>query len=145
MKGTIYILLALVGSMGLNRVKAQNAANWTAKDLMAPAVLAGKIKSGKDIPIIYCVGPGTVIPGSVAIGMTSIPEKLDKFKNTLSSVPKNAAIVIYCGCCPFSHCPNVRPAVALLKEMKFTNFKLLDLPLNIRTDWIAQGYPTIKE
>jgi hypothetical protein len=48
---------------------------------------------------------------------------------------------VYCGCCPYKNCPNARPAIALLKSMKFTNYHLLDLPTNIRTDWIARGYP----
>jgi hypothetical protein len=49
--------------------------------------------------------------------------------------------VVYCGCCPYEHCPNVRPAVAVLKEMKFTNFKLLNLEKNIKTDWLDKGFP----
>jgi len=53
--------------------------------------------------------------------------------------------VIYCGCCPFEHCPNVRPAFQLLNEMKFTNQKLLNLSTNLKTDWIDKGYPVAKK
>jgi hypothetical protein len=28
--------------------------------------------------------------------------------------------------------------------MKFTNYRLLDLPHNIKKDWIDKGYPTVK-
>jgi thiosulfate/3-mercaptopyruvate sulfurtransferase len=72
-------------------------------------------------------------------------KNLAKFKDSLSTLPPNTNIVIYCGCCPFDHCPNVRPAIALLQQMKFTNYHLLDLPHNIKTDWIAKGYPQVKE
>ena len=54
---------------------------------------------------------------------------------------KKRNIVIYCGCCPFKDCPNIRPAFSLLNSMKFTNHKLLNLPLNLKTDWINHGYP----
>ena len=42
---------------------------------------------------------------------------------------------------PYKNCPNVRPAFTLLNEMKFTNHKLLDLPANLKVDWIDKGYP----
>ena len=138
-------LFLIIACLFLAQAKAQNSDNWTSKDLMAPAVLAEKIKTGKDVPMIFSVGPGAVIPGSIAVGMASREDKLEKFKKTLADLPKNTAIVVYCGCCPFGHCPNVRPAIEALRQMKFTNFKLLDLPLNIRQDWISPGYPTIKE
>jgi thiosulfate/3-mercaptopyruvate sulfurtransferase len=48
-------------------------------------------------------------------------------------------IVFYCGCCPFNHCPNVRPAFKVLKQMGFTNFKLLNLPENLKVNWINIG------
>ena len=50
-------------------------------------------------------------------------------------------MIIYCGCCPFRRCPNVRPAFELLKKMKFTNAKLLNLPTSLNDDWISKGYP----
>jgi len=50
-------------------------------------------------------------------------------------------MVIYCGCCPFTKCPNIRPAFQQLKKMGFTNVKVLDLPVNLQTNWIAIGYP----
>jgi thiosulfate/3-mercaptopyruvate sulfurtransferase len=91
------------------------------------------------------VGPGVVIPHSINIGMTNNEKNLQKLKDDLNKVPRNANIVIYCGCCPFDHCPDVRPAISLFKEMKFTNYHLLNLPNNIKTDWIAKGYPQVTE
>jgi len=59
----------------------------------------------------------------------------------LAKLPKDKEIVIYCGCCPFSRCPNARPAFALLQKLKFKNAKLLNLPNNLKVDWINKGYP----
>jgi thiosulfate/3-mercaptopyruvate sulfurtransferase len=65
-------------------------------------------------------------------------------REIVSKYPKDADIVIYCGCCPFKDCPNIRPAFNLLKEMNYTNTKLLNLPHNLKTDWADKGYPMSK-
>ncbi|MFL5742504.1 MAG: rhodanese-like domain-containing protein [Flavisolibacter sp.] len=124
--------------------KAQNPENWTSKQLVEPSTLARAIQSGKNVPLIFSVGPGAPIPHSVAIGIVKDQENLDKLKKELSTIPRNKHIVIYCGCCPFEHCPNIRPAIAVLKNMKFTHYQLLNLPHNIKADWIDQGYPVEK-
>lgn len=124
--------------------KAQNPVNWTDKKLIEPADLATAITAKKDVPLIISVGPGATIPNSVDVGMVNNKEGLDKLKAQLNTVAKDKKIVVYCGCCPFEHCPNVRPAIDALKEMKFTNYYLLDLPHNIKKDWIDKGYPVLK-
>jgi hypothetical protein len=130
--------------MGCNISQAQKPVNWTADQLMEPAALAQTLKINKKVPIIISVGPGALIPNSIDIGMASEEKKLDKFKEEISRLPKDTSIVIYCGCCPFERCPNVRPAIDVLKKMKFTNYHLLNLPTNIKTDWISKGYPTVE-
>ena len=125
-------------------VHAQINANWTEKQLMEPSELAGLITNHKDSVVIVSVGPFSSIPGSIHVGMTSEQQGLDKFKAQLSGISKDQKIVIYCGCCPFEHCPNVRPAIDVLKDMKFTNYYLLNLPDNLRINWMDKGYPTIK-
>lgn len=133
--------------IGFQQCKGQQPKpeNWTADQLIQPSDLAQTLNSKENIPLIYCVGPGVVIPHSTDIGMTGEKENIQKLKDSLNNVSRDADIVIYCGCCPFDHCPNVRPAIALLKEMKFTNYHLLNLPQNIKTDWIAKGYPKLEE
>ena len=123
---------------------AQNPVNWTSKELTKPSDLAATLKANKDVPVIFSVGPGAIIPRSIDIGMAKDEKNLAKFKEQISRLSKSANILIYCGCCPFEHCPNVRPAIALLQSMQFTNYHLLDLPHNIKTDWIAKGYPVTK-
>lgn len=125
-------------------IHAQNPENWTKQQLMEPYALARLLKDGKDLPVIFCVGPGASIPNSINIGMTRDKQNLDLFRARLKELPVNTSIVIYCGCCPFEHCPNVRPAIEVLKQMNFTNYKLLDLPHNLKTDWIDKGFPTKK-
>jgi hypothetical protein len=135
------LFIALVCSLVANDAAAQNTVNWTANQLMEPAQLARMITSGEKLPLLISVGPGATIPHSKAIGQAKEPENLDKLSALLKEVKKKEAIVIYCGCCPYEHCPNVRPAIALLKEKGFRNYKLLNLPHNIKTDWIDKGYP----
>ena len=137
---TYCLLLFALGSC--KDSSAQNPENWTNKDLTAPASLAATLRANKDVPIMFSIGPGAIIPNSIDIGMVKEEKNLEKFKEQISKLPKSANILIYCGCCPYEHCPDVRPAIALLKSMNYTNFHLLDLPNNIKTDWIAKGYPT---
>lgn len=143
MKKLLSILLVLTFSLSAN-TKAQNPVNWTSKQLMEPATLASMLHTQHGVPVIICVGPDAIIPNSIDAGMASKSENMTRFKGILSKMPKNKSIVIYCGCCPFEHCPNVRPAIETLKQMGFTNYYLLNLPHNIRQDWIDKGYPVTK-
>ena len=137
--------LILVLILGVKQTYAQKPENWTASQLVEPSALAATLQSNKDLPVIYNVGPGAIIPHSIDIGMANDEENLEKFSEAISKLPKTANIVVYCGCCPFAHCPNVRPAIDVLKRMKFTNYHLLNLSHNIKTDWIAKGYPVAEE
>jgi hypothetical protein len=119
----------------------QKSENWTAKELIEPAQLAAGILAKKNLPLIINVGPAPTIPNSVDAGMNKEKEGQEKLKQQLQGIAKNKKIVIYCGCCPFEHCPNVRPAIDVLKQLKFTNYFLLNIPHNIKTDWIDKGYP----
>ena len=115
---------------------------WTPAQLESPEDLAHIINDPKTKqPIIFCVGPGAVIKGSIDIGPTRDSANLAKFKQKLDHLPKDADIIIYCGCCPFEHCPNIRPAFTLLNQMTFTRQKLLNLEHNVKIDWINKGYP----
>jgi hypothetical protein len=143
-RAVFYVILAFT-SFSFQQCWSQKPVNWTADQMIEPSVLANTIESNKDVPLLYCVGPAVVIPHSINIGMTSDEKNLENFKDSISNLPRSSNIVIYCGCCPFEHCPNVRPAIALLQQMKFTNYHLLDLPHNIKADWIAKGYPQVKE
>ena len=136
---TFLFSLSLFGI--LPHATAQNPVNWTSKQLMSPSDLVTILKTHKSLPLIFSVGPAATIPHSVEIGMVKDKDNLDKFKKQLSAVSKKTKIVVYCGCCPYEHCPNVRPAITVLKELGFSNYYLLDLPQSIKKDWIDKGYP----
>jgi thiosulfate/3-mercaptopyruvate sulfurtransferase len=144
MKQSFYLILLLSLCSASNFARAQNPVNWKEDQLMQPQQLAQTLQSGKDLPVLVSIGPAALIPRSVNIGMVQEKENLDKLEKQLKNLPKERSIVIYCGCCPYEHCPNVRPAMALLNKMKFTNYHLLDLPHNLKKDWIDKGYPVVK-
>ena len=125
--------------------EAQKPENWTPDQLMEPATLVTEMAAKINIPLIISVGPGETIPNSIHTGMASTTEGIEALKQQLQNIPKNKKIVIYCGCCPYEHCPNVRPAIDVLKSLKFTDYYLLNLPHNIKADWIDKGYPVAKQ
>lgn len=114
---------------------------WTAEQLLEPAVLAEAIQKGNNVPLIFNIGPAGAIYGSVDIGATREEANVAKLRSELEGLDKDAEVVVYCGCCPFENCPNIRPAMSLLNEMGFTNHKLLNLAENLKVDWINPGYP----
>ena len=117
---------------------------WTFAQLESPENLAQIINDPKaKQPILFSIGPGAMIKGSIDIGPAKDSANLAKFKQQLDHLSKDANIVIYCGCCPFEHCPNIRPAFVLLNQMNLTHHKLLNLEHNIKIDWINKGYPVI--
>jgi hypothetical protein len=139
---TAVLILGFVKRKGTQRPLSEP---WTESQLIAPADLAEKLThQGGNKPLVYCVGPGALIRGSIDMGPAHEKENLEKLKKALQKIPSDAELVIYCGCCPFEKCPNIRPAFSLLVEMKFTNAKLLNLEHNIHTDWVAKGYPSIQ-
>lgn len=138
---TLFLFVAVVFC---TPARAQNPINWSSKELMEPATLAKSIKDKKDIPLVISVGPGALIPNSVDVGPANDTANLEALGKELAGKKKNTKVVVYCGCCPFDRCPNVRPAIALLKEAGFTDYYLLNLKTNLKTDWIDKGYPTVK-
>ena len=135
----LLISLFLLGNIAI----AQNSEPWTSSQLMAPAFLAEKITGNQtNDMLILCVGPGALIKESVNIGVAHEAANIKKLKDYLKNVKKDTEVIIYCGCCPFDKCPNIRPAFTTLKEMGFKNVRLLDLPRNIKADWLDKNYPT---
>jgi hypothetical protein len=150
-KKTFYMLLSISLLLALaNIAGAQTSAlkpasadlnPWTSSELLEPAVLASQLTSGGNHAMILNIGKVEDIKGATHIGPVSSAENLDKLKKVVASLPKNAGLVIYCGCCPFAKCPNIRPAFTTLKKMGFTNIKVLDIPVNLETNWTSKGYP----
>jgi thiosulfate/3-mercaptopyruvate sulfurtransferase len=117
-------------------------------ETIQPDELAKELASN-DKPVVVCVAPrflydGAHIPGALFHGPGSTNGGLKDLHDWALGAPRDRAIVLYCGCCPISRCPNVRPALAELHEMGFTRLKVLWLPKDFHTDWIAKGYPVEK-
>ena len=143
---TLHFFFAIASSNIFSTLaaQAQNPVNWTEKQLMAPAALAKVMEAKKEVPVVVSVGPGALIPNSVDIGPANEEENLAELKKLLAGKKKDSKVVVYCGCCPFDRCPNVRPAIQVLKDAGFTNYYLLNLKTNLKTDWIDKGYPTVQ-
>jgi len=140
----IFLFLSIATSVFASCQYSSQGQNdpWTPQQLLAPADLAKVLNDPKaPQPLVFSIGMQAIIEGSIDIGPAMNAENLNTLKGKLNKLPKNTQIVVYCGCCPFSRCPNVRPAMKLLKEMQFTNFKLLNLPDNVKVDWIDKDYP----
>lgn len=118
--------------------------------VMQPEELAQTLQSaGGQKPVILYVGPPTIyaqahIPGAENVGPTAKPEGMEKLHVRARSLPHDSVVVIYCGCCPFDHCPNIRPAYHELAKMGFTKLRVLYLATNFGTNWADKGYPVAK-
>ncbi len=72
-------------------------------------------RSSAPRPLILQVGFRTLyiqahIPGSEYIGASSEDAGLKHLRSRVAKLTKGTVIVIYCGCCPWSHCPNIAAA-----------------------------------
>jgi thiosulfate/3-mercaptopyruvate sulfurtransferase len=111
-----------------------------------PKDLAAELQTNTSKPALIHVGfavmyRGKHIPESIYAGPARSPEGIAALKKAVANMPKDREIVVYCGCCPYEMCPNIRPALAALREMGFTHVKALMIPTNFATDWINRGYP----
>src|SRR5450432_882322 len=121
---------------------------WPATAFMDPAALANILKSpdGKMPPVICVAFPVLYktrhIEHATFAGPGSKGEGIEALKKTVAGLDKGADIVLYCGCCPMDHCPNLRPAFRALAELGYTKVRVLNIPTNMHTDWSSKGYPT---
>ena len=134
---TFLLLLGLYASCA-----AQEKDPWTPEQLIEPSALASKLDLPKpQQPVIIDIGPAGVIKGALEAGPAEQKKNIEKVESLLKDVPKDKEVVIYCGCCPFSKCPNVRPAFKELEKLGYKNPRLLNLSHNLKKDWIDKGYP----
>jgi hypothetical protein len=102
---------------GVEALAPANTVTPTAAQLIEPADLARLLSDTSSrrpevlhvgFPILFRSGH---ITGSRHIGPASTPEGLQALKQALRGIPQRRSIVLYCGCCPWVDCPNVRPAL----------------------------------
>jgi len=141
------ILFSVLASAPLAR-----AADSTDMKTLTPAELAGILNakpSKMPKPLLFQVGSHMLfvqahIQGSEYIGAGNTPEGLRSLAARVSKLPKETPIVLYCGCCPWSHCPNVNPAYDALRQLGFSKVKVLYIANNFGADWVDKGYPVAK-
>ena len=144
MKRTVLVIFLLC--LAVLKVVAADAPD--AAQQVTPEELAKQLQSG-NAPLILNVGPRVLydqahIRGAEYVGAASSEEGRAKLREHVKAFPKNKAIVLYCGCCPWEHCPNIRPALAELQKLGFTRVKVLFVAHNIGADWVEKGYPADK-
>jgi hypothetical protein len=124
---------------------------WPSSEELQAAQLVKEMEDGKGAkaPAIIYVGFHTLfagghIPGATFHGTASTEKGLAELKSWLASLPRSNNIVLYCGCCPFDRCPNLRPAYRALRESGFTDIRVLILRTSFAADWVEKGYPMEK-
>jgi len=115
--------------------------------LIEPAALAAALKStDRAKPLVLQVGFHVLfeeahIAGAKYAGPAGEEAGLRALDLRVKNLPKDADIVIYCGCCPWSHCPNIAAAFDRLRSLGFTHVRALHLADNFGADWVDKGYP----
>jgi thiosulfate/3-mercaptopyruvate sulfurtransferase len=140
-------VLALIS---VSAVLAFQASSIPASRLIEPEELVKILQAPTgEKPLMIQVGSHVLyeqahIPGSEYIGPASSESGIQQLRERVQPLPRKKFIVIYCGCCPWSHCPNVKPADDALRAMGFTNVKVLYIPENFGANWVAKSYPVAK-
>ncbi|MBS0393178.1 MAG: rhodanese-like domain-containing protein [Proteobacteria bacterium] len=123
------------------------ASTIAAAALVEPAELAHELGSTSGPrPLLVHVGFRSLyvqghIPGSVYAGPTSQDAGLQLLREKLAKTPKDQSIVIYCGCCPWTRCPNVAAAYDQLRTLGFTHVRVLHVDQDFGANWADKGYP----
>jgi rhodanese-related sulfurtransferase len=113
--------------------------------LVQPEELQAQLAGKGARPVIFMVGPNVLyrskhIPGAIYAGPGVMETGLAVLKMEAGKLPRDREVVLYCGCCPWDHCPFIKPAMNLLKEMGFTKAKALYLATGFKADWLDKGY-----
>jgi hypothetical protein len=146
---TISLIYAQDSTLTSNPPNFQSSTPSFDSSLIEPGTLAKALSDSKAAkPLIFHVGVTfqfkTHIPGAKHTGMASTPEGIKTLKQAAENLERSKEIILYCGCCPWKDCPNIRPAFRLLQHMGFTKVKVLHIPKNFQTDWIDKNFPIEK-
>jgi thiosulfate/3-mercaptopyruvate sulfurtransferase len=145
-------LIAICATYGV-RIHAQQPAAPTdstipPEAILQPADLVQMLNTSTK-PLVLQTGSHVLfaeahIAGAEYAGPAGKSEGIEALRQRVAGLNKDSLIVLYCGCCPWVRCPNIRPAYAELRKLGFTNVKALYLAQNFGTDWVAKGYPVAK-
>jgi len=86
--------------------------------------------------------------GMLVLGAALVPANRTlagaELKKALKAIPKDRSVVLYCGCCPWEHCPNVNPAFRVARGLGYKNVKILYILQDLQRDWVDKGYPALE-
>ena len=140
----------LVSAPAIRGDEKQSADPWTSAQTVQAAKLAHEMVDKSVTPAMpvyvgfHTLFAGGHIPGATFHGSASNEQGLAELKKWADGLPRTANLVIYCGCCPFEKCPNVRPAFTALSGMGFKNLRVLILPTSFVKDWAEKDFPIQK-
>lgn len=144
------LAFALLSQAGIAWAEHLPAASIPKGDLVQPADLAVTLsRASAPKPLILHVGFRTLylqahIPESEYVGAASDEAGLGRLRSRVAKLAKDSAIVLYCGCCPWSHCPNIAAAYGALRALGFSQVKVLYIADNFGDNWVGPGYPVAK-
>jgi len=141
-----FLLPATLAAAQFGSVPIVSATEIPQSALIQPVQLNADLqKKAGEAPLILQVGSNMMfaqghIPGAEFAGPAVQPEGIELLRNRAASLPRGKYIVLYCGCCPWTRCPNMGTAYRFLLGMGFKNVKALYLPNNFGEDWVSKGY-----
>jgi hypothetical protein len=123
--GKVVLALAWIALFSTGLLFGQ-ATSLPSSHLINPEDLLKVLQASKgERPLMIQVGSYLLylqahIPGSEYNGPVTNEVGLQQLRKKVEALPRRKFIVLYCGCCPWSHCPNVKPADDALRGMGFT-------------------------
>jgi thiosulfate/3-mercaptopyruvate sulfurtransferase len=141
---------ALAAAAAPRPPQATGAQSIPLGSVLDPAQLADLLSKPGEKPAIVCVGfrflyDAAHIPGSLYRGPGREGAGIVSLAQWAGNAPKNKPVLIYCGCCPWTQCPNIQPAYVALRQMSFSQLKVLRIDQNFGADWVTKGFPTEKK
>jgi len=149
-RGNVVFAVIVLALLSVSAVFAFQASSTPVSRLINPDELVKILQAPKgEKPLMIQVGSHVLfqqahIPGSEYIGPASSESVIQQLRKRVEALPRNRFIVIYCGCCPWGHCPNVKPADDTLRAIGFTNIRVLYMSDNFGANWVDKGYPVAK-
>lgn len=119
---------------------------WPTTDVIHVDDLSKIVQAKSAEPLLLQVGfeyqyKSKHIPGAIYAGPGREEGGLAILKKAVANVPKDRQIVLYCGCCPWDHCPNMKPAFTLLHSLGYMKVRVVEIPNSFLKDWAEKGLP----
>jgi thiosulfate/3-mercaptopyruvate sulfurtransferase len=148
--GALCLVLALGSQSFATAAENSTPDPWDKSQIIMAEDLAPLIAGpqGKKPQVIYVGFDFLYKSGHIRdakfVGTGRDAKGIEALKKWARGIKPGQQVVIYCGCCPFKDCPNIRPAFEALHQMGLTQLKVLYLEEGFGPDWLKQGYPSDK-